>query len=78
MPPHEIPLFMGRLCLDSRIPILLQARHWRTDILVRLRGLRGIKNSSGPNVFGTLDQVQWPFPKTRKGAVVNQSTGNSV
>lgn len=75
---HEIPLFMGRLCLDSWIPILVQAWHWQPDIQGRVGDLRSIKNSSGPNVFGTLDQVKWPFPKTRKWPVVNQSTGNSV
>lgn len=74
MLPHEIPLFMGRLCLDSWIPILVQACHWRTVIL----GLKSIKNSSGTNVFGTLDQVKWPFPKARKRVAVNQSTENSV
>ena len=70
--PREIPLFMGRLCLDSWIPILARARYWRPDILGKVGG---IKNSSGPC---TLDQVKWPFPKTWKRAVVNQSTGNSV
>lgn len=55
---------MDRLCLDSKIPIFVQA--WRPDIQGRVGGWRSIKNSSGPNVFGALDQIKWPFPRTRK------------
>lgn len=62
MLPSEIPLVIGRLCLDSSIPVLVQVWHWPPEAQCRSWMFEG--NVSGPNLFRTHGQVKWPFSKT--------------
>ena len=61
--PHEIPFIHGQIVsrqLNSGLGIS------GPDVQGRVSGLRSIKYSSGPDVFGTLYRVEWPFPQMRK------------
>ena len=63
MLPHEIPFIHGQIVsrqLNSGLGIS------GPDVQGRVSGLRSIKYSSGPDVFGTLYRVEWPFPQMRK------------